>query len=164
MKALGILSGSLLCALALGCTNVDNKNSNTFIGSTFSVTVPDDWQVVAREGDNVPAFITLETLDKSSTVTISTSFSEESIETLCQDSAKEYINEGDDIITGPEVSFGTCNINAQNGSKKGVWLRKYDDDNSVYKIEFKGDFDKITNLLSNTQGNEKYMSLFVRPI
>ena len=52
----------------------------------------------------------------------------------------------------------------ENSDNATLWLRKYDDDKSVYSIYFEGDVDHVNEVLSTLEGNEKMMNLLVMPL
>ena len=52
----------------------------------------------------------------------------------------------------------------ENNKDVALWLRQYDDDNSVYSITYTGSLDVVGELLGYLVGNEKMMQLLVRPL
>ena len=139
--------------------------SSYFVTDYFKVAVPETWKVVSYDGPEIPTYVSLKRKDSSALITIRIVKSDKDVEELCQDVAKKFEAQSRDIVLGPEVYYGTCTISAdENSDNATLWLRKYDDDKSVYSIYFEGDVDHVNEVLSTLEGNEKMMNLLVMPL
>ncbi len=136
----------------------------TYANHFFKASIPDDWMVISSDGPDIPAFISVQKKDHSALVTVKVSRTDLEIDELCQLAAKGFVVNSADIVLGPAVQYGTCIINSDAlGKKAGFRARRYED-KSVYAINFEGDLEAVSKLLSRMEGNEKFMQLFVMPL
>lgn len=132
----------------------------------FALGIPEGWKVLSFDNANMNSFISVEKEDHSTLVTIRvTKAQKPTTEETCK-LVIEGFKSNDVQLTGDSgVSFGTCIVEGKDNEKDvAFWLRQYDDDNSVYSINYTGSLDNVGELLSYLVGNEKLMQLMVRPL
>ncbi len=132
----------------------------------FALGIPEGWKVLSFSDKADNTHISVEKLDHSALVTIRVDQGVyQNINDTCLYAQKGFEANGLTFTKNPEVSFGTCIIEGKENTKDvSLWLRQYDDDNSVYSITFTGSLDVVGELLSYLVGNEKMMQLMVRPL
>ena len=132
----------------------------------FALGIPQGWKVLSFSNHATNTHISVEKIDHSALVTIRVDKSVyKSIDDTCHYAQKGFEANGLTFTTTPNVSYGTCIIEGKENNKDvALWLRQYDDDNSVYSITYTGSLDVVGELLGYLVGNEKMMQLLVRPL
>lgn len=135
-----------------------------YVNNFFKATVPAGWRVVSSDGPGMPARLTLQSNDYQAYITIRVTRSDLGVDELCRLAAKGFTANGAEIVQGPEVRFGTCTIRAETSTHPSVlWLRTYEG-GSVYAVNFTGEQEKVNEVLSRLEGNDRLMQLFVMPL
>lgn len=132
----------------------------------FALGIPEQWRVLSFSDNEGDAHISVERNDHSSLVTIRvTPASHKTVDETCEYARKGFDANGLQYVSEPEIAYGTCIIEGKENTKDvTLWLRQYDDDNSVYSINFTGSLETVGEILSYLVGNEKLMQLMVRPL
>lgn len=132
----------------------------------FALGIPDGWNVVTFNNAPLDSSISVEKADKSTMVTVRINKAvRPTIKETCDLAAEGYRANGVEFTSKPEVAYGTCIIEGRESEQDvALWLRQYDDDNSIYTINYTGSLENVGELLGYLTGNEKLMQLMVRPI
>lgn len=131
----------------------------------FALGIPEGWKVVTFKDQPLDSSISVQSLDRSVTLTIRVRSSEHNIEEACALAKDAFVANGAKFTNEPSVQFGTCIVEAdENGKPSTLWMRNYDDDKSSYSIAISGPLDKASEILTYLVGNEKMMGLMVRPL
>lgn len=131
----------------------------------FALGIPEGWKVVAFNNLDLDSYLSVQSLDRSSTITIRVRSSTNTVEESCELAKSAFLANDAHFINEPGVKFGTCTVEAEeNGKSNVLWLRNYNDDNSSYSINIAGPMEKAGEILRYLVGNEKMMQLLVRPL
>lgn len=155
---------TLTAALLGGCQTTSKVQDLVYVNNFFKVTVPAGWRVVSSDGPDLPARLTLQSNDYQAYVTLRVMHTDMTAGELCNMAAKGFVSNGAELQLGPEVRFGTCIIQADAAAHPAVlWLRVYED-GSLYAINFTGEQEKVNEVLSRIEGDDRLMQLFVMPL
>ena len=104
--------------------------------------------------------------DHGAVVTIRINKAEyKTLQETCVAAGKAFEANGVEFVSAPDIQYGTCLIDGKEGEKDvALWLRQYNDDMSVYSINYTGSLETVAELLGYLVGNEKLMQLMVRPL
>lgn len=133
----------------------------------FALGIPKGWTVVSFSNEKYDSAISVEKNDHSTLVTVRVNSAiMPTIKETCEHAYQGYLANGAESVQGPAINYGTCIIEAKDSANKdlALWLRQYDDDQSVYSINYSGSLETVGELLSYLVGNEKLMQLMVRPL
>lgn len=132
----------------------------------FALGIPEGWNVLTFSDEQLASSISVEKEDHSALVTVRVMKAEyPTLSDTCTAAGKAFKANGVEFVSAPEVQYGTCLIEGKEGEKDvALWLRQYNDDNSVYSINYTGSLETVGEVLSYLIGNEKLMHLMVRPL
>ena len=168
-----LLITSCICACSSGASyqeteNTQNKiakvdplifQNSTYSTNYFDVTVNGNWYVTSNEGPSMPAHITLTHKKDNSIITISIAKYFRTMQETCDLSAKNLVNDRQNLKKGPVFENNTCVIKAhENGKDMGMFLRVYND-NSFYSIHYEGNEATVTPVIKSIHGDSRMQSM-----
>ena len=132
----------------------------------FALGIPQGWKVLTFSNEPLASSISVEKEDHSAVVTIRINKAEnKTLQETCVAAGKAFEANGVEFVSAPDIQYGTCLIDGKEGEKDvALWLRQYNDDMSVYSINYTGSLETVAELLGYLVGNEKLMQLMVRPL
>lgn len=131
----------------------------------FALGIPEGWKVLNFDDQPLDSFLSVQSVDHSTTITIRVRSTTNTIEQSCELAKSAFLANDATFTQEPSVQYGTCIVEAKENDKPQVlWLRNYDDDNSSYSITISGPMEKAGEVLGYLVGNEKMMQLLVRPL